>query len=88
MNLKVGHASRLPPAAKPTGMLALTRSLGRRDACPTLLATRFRGSWREVGVGGILTLTLSHSAGEREQPLFVAHKSGIRGATASPRFAL
>ncbi len=43
MNLKVGHASRLPPAAKPTGMLTLTRSLGRRDACPTLLATRFRG---------------------------------------------
>src|SRR5438034_946598 len=55
VNLKVGQASRLPPAAKPSGMLALTRSLGRRDACPTLSAAWFRGSRREVGIGGILS---------------------------------
>src|SRR5688572_6505038 len=37
MNRKVGQASRLPPTAQERGiLLALTRLLGRRDACPTL----------------------------------------------------
>jgi len=52
MNHKVGQASRLPSAAKPTGMLALKRSAGRRDARPTLLATRLWSSGREVGGEG------------------------------------
>jgi hypothetical protein len=55
LNLKVGQASRLPPSAQPTGRLALTRSLGRRDACPTLLAALFGGSKRENGFRRILT---------------------------------
>ena len=40
MNLKVGRASRLPRVGEAYGKfafpLALSRSLGRRDACPTL----------------------------------------------------
>ena len=32
MNLKVGPASRLPPAAKPTGLLGLTRTLALEGA--------------------------------------------------------
>jgi len=32
---KVGQASRLPKSANADKLLALTRSLGRRDACPT-----------------------------------------------------
>ncbi len=47
MNRKVGQASRLSPSAPPMGRAVRTRSLGRRDACPTLLMSRFRGSKRE-----------------------------------------
>src|SRR5688572_25499956 len=45
MNRNVGQASRLPPVrtADSGTLLALTRSLGRRDACPTLVASS--GSW-------------------------------------------
>jgi len=45
MNLKVGRASRLPRVGEAYGKfafpLALSRSLGRRDACPTLSPLRF-----------------------------------------------
>ena len=34
--LNEGQASRLPSSAQPTALLALTRSLGSRDACPSL----------------------------------------------------
>ena len=47
-NRKVGQASRLPPSVRATTVLALTRSQGRRDACPTLTLSRFKSSTRVI----------------------------------------
>jgi hypothetical protein len=38
MSLKVGQASSLPQPVQTNALLALKRSPGRQDACPTLAA--------------------------------------------------
>ncbi|PYI82934.1 MAG: hypothetical protein DME26_16095 [Verrucomicrobia bacterium] len=68
MNRNVGWASRLPPSSEPPKQsLARARKLGRRDACPTLVATRFKGARRAKDLCNSLLDPLPTPSSRREE---------------------
>jgi pimeloyl-ACP methyl ester carboxylesterase len=77
MKVKVGQASCLPPAAPPAP-LALKRSLGRQDACPTFFA-RFRRSRGDIVLRGILIL----GVGVLLSGCGIYHRQGLESAQVS-----